>query len=101
MRKPELNTICSWIKDVWEELDPEIIIRAFKKCCISNALDGSEDDVLWEDGRACAAEESDDDADQNDIVYEDDSDDDTPLSVLRDIYRIFESDDDEEEFEGF
>ena len=101
MRKPELNTICSWIKDAWEELDPEIIIRAFKKCCISNALDGSEDDVLWEDGRACAAEESDDDADQNDIVYEDDSDDDTPLSVLRDIYRIFESDDDEEEFEGF
>ena len=82
----------------------EIIIRAFKKCCISNALDGSEDDFLWEDGRACAAEESGDDAVQNDIVYEDDSDNDTPLSalsVLRDINRIFESDDDEEELEGF
>ena len=79
----------------------EIIIRAFKKCCISNALDGSEDDFLWEDGRACAAEESGDDAVQNDIVYEDDSDDDTALSVLKDIYRIFESDDDEEELEGF
>ena len=26
-----------------------IIVRYFKKCCISNALDGSEDDVLWED----------------------------------------------------
>ena len=23
--------------------------RSFKKCCISNALDGSEDDILWED----------------------------------------------------
>ena len=22
---------------------------AFKKCCISNALDGTEDDMLWED----------------------------------------------------
>ena len=27
----------------------EHIVRTFKKCCISNALDGSEDDILWED----------------------------------------------------
>ena len=26
-----------------------IIVRSFKKCCIRNALDGSEDDILWED----------------------------------------------------
>ena len=26
-----------------------IIVRSFKKCCISNALNGSEDDILWED----------------------------------------------------
>ena len=25
------------------------IVRSFKKCCISSALDGSEDDILWED----------------------------------------------------
>jgi len=23
--------------------------QIFKKCCICNALDGSEDDILWED----------------------------------------------------
>ena len=23
--------------------------KSFKKCCISNALDGTEDDMLWED----------------------------------------------------
>ena len=27
----------------------ELIVRSFKKCCTSNALDGSENDVLWED----------------------------------------------------
>ena len=27
----------------------DVIVRSFKKCCISNALDGSEDDILWED----------------------------------------------------
>ena len=26
-----------------------IIVRSLKKCCINNALDGSEDDILWED----------------------------------------------------
>jgi len=25
------------------------IVESFKKCCISNALDGSEDDILWEE----------------------------------------------------
>ena len=30
----------------------ERIVRSFKKCCISNALDRSEDDILWEvDGK--------------------------------------------------
>jgi hypothetical protein len=27
----------------------EHYVRYFKKCCITNGLDGSEDDVVWED----------------------------------------------------
>ena len=26
-----------------------MIVKSFKKCCISSTLDGSEDDVLWND----------------------------------------------------
>ena len=33
----------------WKDIPESIIIRYFKKCRISNALDGSEDDILWED----------------------------------------------------
>jgi len=33
----------------WKAIPESIIIRPFKKCYISNALDGSEDDILWED----------------------------------------------------
>ena len=33
----------------WKAIPESIIIRSFKKCCISNSLDGSEDDFLWED----------------------------------------------------
>jgi hypothetical protein len=32
-----------------ESHSENIIVRPFKKCCISNALDGSEDDILWKD----------------------------------------------------
>ena len=47
-----------------------IIVRSFKKCCISNALDRSEDDILWEDDG-----EDKDDSDSvtdNDSVMSDD-----------------------------
>jgi len=33
----------------WKTIPESIIVSSFKKCCISNALDGSEDDILWED----------------------------------------------------
>ena len=33
----------------WEEIHPNIIVKALKKRCISNGLDGSEDDILFED----------------------------------------------------
>ena len=33
----------------WKAIPESIIVRSFKKCCISNALDGDEDDILWED----------------------------------------------------
>jgi hypothetical protein len=33
----------------WKAIPESIIVGPFKKCCISNALDGSEDDIVWED----------------------------------------------------
>jgi hypothetical protein len=33
----------------WKAILESILVRSFKKCCTSNALDGSEDDVVWED----------------------------------------------------
>jgi hypothetical protein len=37
------------VSTAWKPNPESIIVRYFKKCCISNALDGSEDDILWED----------------------------------------------------
>ena len=49
MRAPPLITLAQWVKDTWDELNVPVITRSFKKCCISNALDGTEDDLVWED----------------------------------------------------
>jgi hypothetical protein len=37
------------VSAAWKAIPKSIILRFFKKCCISNALDGSKDDIVWED----------------------------------------------------
>jgi hypothetical protein len=43
------SQVARWVSAAWEAIAESIIVISFKKCCISNALDGSEDDILWED----------------------------------------------------
>ena len=90
MRKPELPTICTWIVEAWQELDPEITIQSFKKCTISNALDRSEDNIVWQDNTNETPTDEpsnpEDGEDDHDIFYNDQEDDDNmPLSALGDI----------------
>jgi len=33
----------------WQCISPEVTAKGFKKCCISNSLDGTVDDMLWND----------------------------------------------------
>lgn len=65
IKKPSLEFMVSWIAKAWNEIEKDIIIHAFKKCCISNALDGSEDDYLFQllpeyNNEDSSSEESDD-----------------------------------------
>ena len=48
LQKPAVRLLCTWILQAWDAISQESIVHGFKKCCISNALDGSEDDILWE-----------------------------------------------------
>jgi hypothetical protein len=96
MRKPELTDVCQWIADAWAELDPGIIIHAFKQCCISNKMDGTEDDILWEDNAKHEDHSESEDKDDDESYYAA-----TPgMMTDEDIQRLFESDDDEEEFDA-
>ena len=68
------SEVARWVSAAWKAIPKNIIVRSFKKCCISNALDGSEDDILWEDDG-----ENKDDSDwvtDNDSVMSDDGESD-------------------------
>ena len=68
------SEVARWVSDAWKAIPESIIIRSFKRCSISNALDGSEDDILWEDDG-----EDKDDSDwvtDNDSVMSDDGESD-------------------------
>ena len=41
--------MCRCVVEAWNFIDPEIIVRSFKKCGIPNGLDGAGDDPLWQD----------------------------------------------------
>ena len=40
---------CQWIKQLWSRVKEDIIVKSFKKRGISNALDGSEDHLTYEE----------------------------------------------------
>jgi len=40
------SEVARWVSAAWKAILESIIIRSFKKCCISNALDRSKDDIL-------------------------------------------------------
>ena len=49
MEKPDLQLIWKWILESWEAISHATIVRSFFRCCISSSLDGTEDDILWQD----------------------------------------------------
>ena len=94
MRVPDLQTVSKWIKESWNEIDVQMIARSFKKCGISNEMDGTEDDMLWDDAEADDGN-THDNSDDEDVIYDD------TLS-REEMMDLFDSDSDEdEEFFGF
>ncbi|KAM7298529.1 pogo transposable element with KRAB domain [Ixodes scapularis] len=64
IKRASLGQVASWIAAAWDDIPSELIVKSFQKCSISNALDGTEDDVLWEaDSDKESSSSSDDDSD--------------------------------------
>ena len=70
--------------------DVEMVERSFKKCGISNALDGTEDDLVWKEEEDSSQVEEEPDCD----VYDD-------RITPEQWQELFSESDDEEEFHCF
>ena len=78
MKRPSIPLILSWIRDAWHDIPSQMIVKSFKKCCISNAMDGSEDDALYSDlVKSREANGADDENEQTPEVISDDAQPDT------------------------
>jgi hypothetical protein len=36
-----------WIIVAWQCISPKVMVKGFKKCCVSSAVDEIDDDMLW------------------------------------------------------
>ena len=48
-RAPSKELVLTCIDRAWNGIPQDLIEKSFKSCGIANALDGSEDDVVWEE----------------------------------------------------
>jgi len=59
-----------WMNMACQRISPEVTVKGFKKSCISSAVVGTDDDLLWngteEDGRVRSDYEEDDGTDCED-----------------------------------
>ena len=69
-------------------------MKSFKRCCISNAMDGTEDDILWNEEATCQEEEAQSD-DEDDLLFNDED-----IMSTEQIQQLFMESDDED-FLGF
>ena len=48
-KAPTRNLVLRWIKQSWREIPEEMVSKSFMTCGISYALDGTEDDAIYEE----------------------------------------------------
>ena len=48
-RAPSKELVLTWINRAWNEIPTDLIQKSFKSCGITNTLDGSGDDAVWDE----------------------------------------------------
>ena len=61
VKPSSISNVCEWVKNSWQRVKSETIVKSLKKSGISNALDGSEDDILYEESDASSENNREDD----------------------------------------
>src|SRR4051794_24725337 len=48
IKRPSYSLVASWVKEGWDAIDINMIRRSFKCCGVSNATDGTEDNLIFD-----------------------------------------------------
>ena len=48
-KAPSKDQVLRWIHEAWQGIPPNMIQRSFKSCGISNSLDGTEDELVYQE----------------------------------------------------
>jgi len=78
VKRLSISNVCEWVKNSWQRVKSETIVKSLNKSDISNALDGSEDDILYEETDASSENNHEDDFNG--------SDDDFWVSLMNKLY---------------
>jgi hypothetical protein len=46
LKEPPMDVYLEWVQTAWESLSKDMIAKSFLACGVTNALDGSEDDLI-------------------------------------------------------
>ena len=65
-KAPSRNLVLRWVHEAWREIPVEMVAKSFKTRGISNSLDGTEDDELYNE----EAQEIDDEEEDNEFETE-------------------------------
>ena len=58
VKKASIALVCGWILRLWNSVKKEVVVKSFKKCGISNAMDGPEDNEIYPDEESDSSEDS-------------------------------------------
>ena len=74
LKQPTCQDAIDWVSKAWESIKLDTIIHSFLVCGISNALDGSEDDLVSDDVPSIESAEERECIDSEDAEEEEDED---------------------------
>ncbi|CAM5082762.1 unnamed protein product [Eretmochelys imbricata] len=99
LMKPEINLVAQQIKDACVSIPLEMTEKSFRKCCISNALNGSEDDAIFDDDTTEADDEKECESEDDTADIYDDS---AGAAVIEaEFNELFGESETDSDFEGF
>ena len=58
IKEASITQVCDWILRLLNSVKKEVVVKSFKKCGISNAMDGTEDNEIYPDEESDSSEDS-------------------------------------------